>query len=150
LAPSTWAPNALTAFNQSSYSWEPFLRVGLSRCFIPGSPPPLASVLHSCARKEVPTLQDLTKPRWASSALITIDLQRDTLDGQPLRSREHRRCFSRLRAICDAFRSAGAPVIHVVRLYRSDGCNAELARSGAPCHGVLDRRCSTGTLTAWN
>jgi len=73
-------------------------------------------------------MQDVTRLRLASSALITIDLQRDTLDGQPLEIPGTSAVLPQVARLCNAFRSAGAPVIHVVRLYRSDGSNAELCR----------------------
>ncbi|MBA8807690.1 cysteine hydrolase family protein [Promicromonospora sukumoe] len=62
------------------------------------------------------------------TALVTIDVQRDTLDGAPL---EIPGTSAAVPTICDlaaAFRTAGQPIVHVVRLYRADGTNAEPVR----------------------
>ena len=61
----------------------------------------------------------------ARSALITIDTQRDTLDGQPLEIPGTSDVVPTISALCDAFREANRPIVHVVRLYREDGSNAE-------------------------
>jgi nicotinamidase-related amidase len=67
-------------------------------------------------------------PRWASSALISIDVQRDLLDGQPFEIAGTSAAAERIATICKAFRQAGLPIVHVVRLYKRDGSNADLCR----------------------
>jgi nicotinamidase-related amidase len=71
---------------------------------------------------------DPTTPRFASSALVTIDVQRDTLDGQPLEVPGTSTAVPAIARLCDAFRRTGRPIVHVVRLYEADGSNAEPAR----------------------
>lgn len=71
--------------------------------------------------------------RSASVALITIDTQRDTLDGGPLEIAGTSAVLPNIAALCQAFRDARRPIIHVVRLYLADGSNAE------PCRQALVR-----------
>jgi len=65
------------------------------------------------------------EPRFASAALLTIDTQLDTLDGGPLEIAGTSAALPDIRALCAAFRAAARPIVHVVRLYRADGSNAE-------------------------
>jgi nicotinamidase-related amidase len=74
---------------------------------------------------------DYTAPQFPLSALITIDTQRDVLDGQPLEVPGTSAALPRIRALAEAFRSARRPIVHVVRLYRRDGRNVDLCRRGA-------------------
>jgi nicotinamidase-related amidase len=62
------------------------------------------------------------------SMLITIDVQCDTLDGQPLEVPGTSAAVSTIARLCRAFRLAGRPIVHVVRLYKADGSNAEPIR----------------------
>jgi len=64
----------------------------------------------------------------ARSALITIDVQRDTLDGQPLEISGTSAVLPNLAALCGGFRNARLPIVHMVRLYKADGSNAEACR----------------------
>src|SRR5256885_4086602 len=77
-----------------------------------------------------------TTPQFALSALITIDTQRDVLDGQPLEVPGTSTALPRIRALAEAFRSAGRPIVHVVRLYRPDGSNVDLCRRRAVADGA--------------
>lgn len=61
-------------------------------------------------------------------ALVTIDVQRDTLDGAPLEIPGTGAAVPAIGAMAAAFRTAGRPIVHVVRLYRADGTNAEPVR----------------------
>ena len=61
----------------------------------------------------------------SASALITIDVQIDTLDGQPLEVPGTSAALPHLGRLSAAFRHAGRPIVHVVRLYLGDGSNAE-------------------------
>jgi nicotinamidase-related amidase len=57
-----------------------------------------------------------------------IDMQADTLDGQPLAIPGTSAALPNLVWLCRAFRDFGRPIVHVVRLYRADGTNAEACR----------------------
>ena len=67
-------------------------------------------------------------PEFAASALITIDTQRDVLDGQPLEIPGTSAALPAMQRLLDAFRGAQAPIVHIVRLYRRDGSNVDLCR----------------------
>jgi nicotinamidase-related amidase len=71
------------------------------------------------------------RPRWASSALLTIDVQRDTLDGGVLEIPGTSAALGPMAGLVRAFRAAGRPIVHVVRLYLPDGSNADRVRRAA-------------------
>ncbi len=71
-----------------------------------------------------------TAPEFAASALITIDTQRDFLDGQPLEISGTSAVLPAIARLLDAYRRTGAPIVHIVRLYLRDGSNADLCRRG--------------------
>jgi nicotinamidase-related amidase len=71
---------------------------------------------------------DYLAPDWNSSALVTIDTQVDTLDGQPLEIPGTSAAVPQITALAAAFRGAGRPIVHVVRLYRRDGSNVDICR----------------------
>ena len=73
------------------------------------------------------------RPDFDTAALITIDAQVDTLDGQPLEVPGTTPAIANIARLGPAFRSAGRPIVHVVRLYLADGTNAE------PCRQALVR-----------
>jgi nicotinamidase-related amidase len=75
-------------------------------------------------------------PDFGASALITIDTQRDVLDGQPLEIRGTSAVLPAMQRLLAACRRAQAPVIHVVRLYRRDGSNVDLCRRGLVADGA--------------
>ena len=70
-------------------------------------------------------------PDLASVALITIDTQRDVLDGQPLEIAGTSDALPRIQALTGVFRETGRAIVHVVRLYRADGTNVDLCRRRA-------------------
>jgi len=72
-----------------------------------------------------------TAPDFAAAALITIDTQRDVLDGAPLQIAGTSAALPAMRALAQAFRHARRPVVHVVRIYRADGSNVDLCRRAA-------------------
>jgi nicotinamidase-related amidase len=74
---------------------------------------------------------EYVSPAFGAAALITIDIQVDTLDGQPLEVPGTSAAVPRIAALAAAFRAAGRPIVHVVRLYRSDGSNVDLCRRAA-------------------
>ena len=69
-----------------------------------------------------------TAPRFDAAALVTIDVQRDTLDGRPLEIPGTSAALAAMAKLAQAFRRAGRPIVHVVRLYREDGSNVDLSR----------------------
>ena len=73
-------------------------------------------------------MTDHTAPDFPTSALITIDTQRDVLDGQPLEIPGTSAILPAMARLLDAFRQAHAPIVHIVRLYRPDGSNVDLCR----------------------
>jgi nicotinamidase-related amidase len=72
--------------------------------------------------------KSLTSPHVDRAALVTIDVQRDTLDGQPLEIPGTSAALAAMVRLADAFRRAGRPIVHVLRLYREDGSNVDLCR----------------------
>jgi nicotinamidase-related amidase len=61
-------------------------------------------------------------------ALITIDTQNDFLKGQPFEISGTSEILPQMKELVETFRRARLPVIHVVRLYKPDGSNADLCR----------------------
>ncbi|WP_328854593.1 cysteine hydrolase [Microbispora hainanensis] len=67
---------------------------------------------------------EYTGPEFSRSALLTIDLQRDFVAGIAGTAE----VLPAVRRLTHAFREAGRPIVHVVRLYLPDGSNADLCR----------------------
>ena len=84
----------------------------------------------------------------SASALITIDVQIDTLDGQPLEVPGTSAVLPQLGRLSEAFRHAGRPIVHVVRLYLDDGSNAEPFRRPAVTSHPVFRRGTSGRSLA--
>jgi nicotinamidase-related amidase len=76
-------------------------------------------------------LTDYTRPDFRSIGLITIDMQNDFLRSQPFQIPGTSEILPQMRELVEAFRGARLPVIHVVRLYKPDGSNADLCRRSA-------------------
>jgi nicotinamidase-related amidase len=72
-----------------------------------------------------------TDPDFAAAALVTIDTQRDVLDGGPLEIPGTSAAVESMRLLARAFRRTGKPIVHVVRLYQPDGSNVDLCRRRA-------------------
>jgi nicotinamidase-related amidase len=66
-----------------------------------------------------------TAPQFDRSALITIDVQRDFLDGQPFEIHGTSAALPAMGRLVESFRLKARPIIHMVRLYRADGSNVE-------------------------
>lgn len=60
--------------------------------------------------------------------MISIDVQRDLLDGQPHEIAGTSAAAGLIATMCEAFRRAELPIVHVVRLYKSDGSNVDVCR----------------------
>ena len=71
---------------------------------------------------------DPTVPHLERAALVTIDTQADTLDGQPIEIAGTSAAVPNIVRLCEAFRAREWPIVHVVRLYQADGSNAEACR----------------------
>jgi len=70
-----------------------------------------------------------TKPDWPHSALLTIDVQRDfTIPDGACCIPGTMEVIPSMQRLTGTYRSAGKPVIHVVRLYFPDGSNVDLCR----------------------
>lgn len=72
-----------------------------------------------------------TRADFGAAALITIDVQRDVLAGGALEVAGTSDVLPAINGLAAAFRGAGLPIVHVVRLYRPDGDGADLARRAA-------------------
>lgn len=80
-------------------------------------------------------------PHWGTSALVTIDMQRDFLSESRFGLAGTTEIVPALRELVDAFRAARRPIVHIVRLYRGDdvdlvrrtlvGAGAEMLRPGS-------------------
>ena len=70
-----------------------------------------------------------TAPRAGSAALVLIDVQRDFYeDDAPLPVAGTKQALGPMARLAAAFRAAGLPIVHVIRLYRADGSNVDLVR----------------------
>jgi nicotinamidase-related amidase len=76
-----------------------------------------------------------TEPQLGHAALITIDVQADVLDGQPLEIAGSSAALPAIARLAQAFRAHRRPIAHVVRLYRPDGSNVDLCRREAVMNG---------------
>src|SRR4029450_13286908 len=79
---------------------------------------------------------DYLPPDFGSAALVTIDTQVDTLDGEPLEIPGTSDAVPQIATLAAGFRSAGRPIVHIVRLYLKDGSNVDLCRRAAVEGGV--------------
>jgi nicotinamidase-related amidase len=68
------------------------------------------------------------EPHWDSAALITIDMQRDFLSDGPFGLAGTTEILPNLEKLTKAFRSAGRPIVHIVRLYPADGHDVDRVR----------------------
>ncbi|MEV4640683.1 isochorismatase family cysteine hydrolase [Actinoplanes sp. NPDC049548] len=59
-------------------------------------------------------------PHWETSALVTIDMQRDFLSESRYGLAGTTEIVPALRELLDAFRAARRPVVHIIRLYEGD------------------------------
>lgn len=72
-----------------------------------------------------------TEPHWGRAALLLIDLQRDFLDGGAAPVSGTSQILPQAVGLAAAFRDAGRPIAHVVRLYPPGGSDIDLVRREA-------------------
>jgi len=81
--------------------------------------------------EKIPFLQPLPelKPDWKLAVLMVIDVQRDALDPDgELPIAGTTAVVPKLESLVAHWRETGRPIIHVMRIYRADGSNADLCR----------------------
>ena len=72
---------------------------------------------------------NFTDPDLKNSALVTVDAQRDfSLPGAIAEIPGTADAIPRMARLLQAFRAAGRPIVHIVRLYLADGSNVDLCR----------------------
>ena len=77
-------------------------------------------------------MQEYLAPERERIALITIDVQRDfILPSAPASVSGAISTVPAMRRMIEAFREAGAPIVHTVRLYRCNGSNVDLCHRAA-------------------
>ncbi|GMA25325.1 hypothetical protein GCM10025864_30840 [Luteimicrobium album] len=83
-----------------------------------------------------------TEPHWGSSALVVVDVQVDFVEGGAMPVDGTRAVVPALVRLVEAYRAAGLPVVHVVRLY--DGDDVDLVRRESIAAGAQVVRPGTG------
>ncbi|WP_285493846.1 isochorismatase family cysteine hydrolase [Actinomadura sp. NBRC 104425] len=76
-----------------------------------------------------------TRPHFTRAALLTIDMQADFVSG-PHAVPGTERIAPAVARLARAFRDAGRPIVHLVRLYLPDGGNADLCRRSLIASGT--------------
>jgi len=72
-----------------------------------------------------------TIPEYDRAALITIDVQNDTLDNGTFEVPGTSTILPRIHQLCRTFRAAGRPIVHVIRIYTPDAHDADRCRIGS-------------------
>ncbi len=73
-------------------------------------------------------LDSYIDPRWPSSCLVTVDMQVDFAEGGAAAIAGTSSIVANLQALLRAYRSAGLPVVHLVRLYVPGSSDVDLLR----------------------
>ena len=73
-------------------------------------------------------MDNYTQPDFNNSALITIDVLRDTLDKQPLEIPGTSSVLAKIKQLLDFYRDNNKPIIHIIRIYKADTSNVDLCR----------------------
>jgi nicotinamidase-related amidase len=84
-----------------------------------------------------------TQPNLASAALITIDVQRDVLDGGAMEVAGTSQALPAIGGLAHAFRGTGKPIVHAIRLYRADGSNVDACRRRSVQDGATTFICDS-------
>jgi nicotinamidase-related amidase len=69
-----------------------------------------------------------TIPEYDRAALISIDVQNDTLDGGRFEVPGTSTILPEINRLCRTFRDAGRPIVHVIRIYTPDAGDADRCR----------------------
>ena len=77
-----------------------------------------------------------TRPNFDSLALVTIDTQNDFLDGGPMEIPGTTQVLPAMTRLLQTFRQTRRPIVHIVRLYKTDGSNVDLCRRAQVEDGV--------------
>lgn len=77
-----------------------------------------------------------TRPEFDRAALLTIDMQADFVSG-PYAVPGTGDVVPTVARLARAFRAAGRPIVHLVRLYRPDGGDADLCRRSLLASGAI-------------
>ena len=80
-------------------------------------------------------MTDYLDPEWGAAVLVLIDVQRDFVDGAAVIPGTADR-LAAMTALADRFRSAGRPIVHVVRSYRPGESDVDAVRRSAIEAGV--------------
>lgn len=81
-------------------------------------------------------MTDYLSPQWEASALVVVDVQRDFLPGGAAPNDGTHEVLDALESVVRAFREAGRPVMHVIRLYEPGGRDVDLLRRDAVERGA--------------
>ena|SRR5215467_4246248 len=77
-------------------------------------------------------IDDYVRPDSTHSALLIIDVQRDTtLAGAAFEIPGTLETVPCIKDLVQVYRDVGLPIVHVIRLYNKDGSNVDLCRRGA-------------------
>ena len=58
------------------------------------------------------------EPDFSSAALISIDTQKDVLDGQPFEIPGTTAVLPQMQTLLQGFRKHNKPIVHIVRIYK--------------------------------
>jgi nicotinamidase-related amidase len=82
-------------------------------------------------------MPDYTNPERDRIALLTFAVQKDCAEpGSPVGHLGGGRKLAGIGELAQGFRAAGAPIVHLVRLYRPDGSNVDACRRRAVEEGL--------------
>jgi len=73
-------------------------------------------------------MDEYTRPDYNNIALVTIDVQNDTLPGTPLEVKGTKEVIPGIIQLLRLFRDRNKLIIHIVRLYDEDGTNVDISR----------------------
>ena len=90
-----------------------------------------------------PAADPHTAPHWPTAALVTIDTQVDVLDRGALAVPGTSAVLPEVISLVEAFRSAGRPIVHVVRLYPADAGDVDRVRRSLVASGAAVLRPGT-------
>ena len=69
-----------------------------------------------------------TIPEYDRAALITIDVQNDTLDNGTFEVPGTSTILPQIHQLCLTFRAVGRPIVHIIRIYMPDARDADRCR----------------------